>query len=149
MFIVNNLINNLIIKKNNTKLIIIFNNFFFYKFFNFITYNILQYIIYNIYTYINYKIFFLGKTFRFLIKNKKINFFFNRSHITIIFFKNFCKIKKIKKNKFIIYFLNYIDIGVFKKYIKKIRLVNIFTKRGIRLSKSFFFKKKGKISTYR
>lgn len=149
MFIKNKLNNFLVIKKENTKMIVIFNKFFFFKIFTCISICKTLHLIFYINFFFFKKILFIGKTFRFLIKNKKINFFFNRSHMTILFFNNFFIIKKLKKNKFIVFFFNFLDIGIFKKYIKNIRNLNIFTKRGLRFSRSFFFKKKGKISTYR
>ena len=149
MFIKNKLNNFLVIKKENTKMIVMFNKFFFLRIFSYIgIYKIARLMFYINFFFLK-KIIFIGKTFRFLIKNKKINFFFNRSHITILFFNNFFRIIKLKKNKFIIFFFNFLDIGILKKYIKNIRNLNIFTKRGLRSGKSFFFKKKGKISTYR
>jgi beta-lactamase class D len=43
----------------------------------------------------------------------------------------------------------YRDIGWFVGFLKKIRKVNVFTKRGIKINKIPFFKKKGKVSAYR
>lgn len=92
---------------------------------------------------------FVGKTYRFFKKKNKMRFFFNRSHKTILYFKNFFKLKKKKKNKCKFLFLFYIDIGFLKKYLKKIRKLNLFTRRGIKFNRLPIFKKVGKISTYR
>ena len=138
------------IKKNMALINIIFSNSFFFKFY---CKNIVNSIFFKniniLYFYTLKKLLYVGKTYSFLIKNIKINFFFNRSHINVLYFKNFFKIKKLKKNKLRFVFLNYNDVNFFKKYVYKIRKLNFFTKRGLKISKSLMFKKKGKISAYR
>ena len=92
---------------------------------------------------------FKGKTYRIRILKNKLKMFFNRSHKTFLYFTKFIKFKKIRKFKFKLSFIFKNDVSFFIHFIKKIRLYNIFTSRGITLNKSFFFKKKGKVSTYR
>jgi len=92
---------------------------------------------------------FIGKTYRMLKRKKHIKLFFNRAHITFLFFKNFFKVKKLKKNKIKLLFILKYDYYNFKTFIKQIRNVNIFTKRGIKMYNLVRFSKKGKISTYR
>lgn len=92
---------------------------------------------------------FKGKTYRIRILNKKLKMFFNRSHKTFLYFNKFVKFNRLRKFKFRINFIFKNDLNLFIHYIKKIRIYNIFTSRGITLNKSYFFKKKGKVSTYR
>lgn len=88
------------------------------------------------------KIKFTGKGYK--IKknsNKSMVLLFNRAHITNIWWKNI-KILKIKKYKIYVK-LQKINLNIVSK-ILNIRFVNIFTKKGLRLSKQILFKKKGK-----
>ena len=93
------------------------------------------------------KIKFKGKGYKILYnKNKKnMKFFFNKSHISILIFKKLV-IKKNLKNKFIL-----ISKKKFEQLIiliVKVRLINIFTLRGLRNSKQIILKRKGKKSSY-
>jgi hypothetical protein len=89
------------------------------------------------------KLSYKGKSFK-LKKNKKfINFTLNTSHLTWTY-SNLHILKKIKKNK-LLYF--YINNTLFNNFIYKIlnyRFINIYTKRGLRLTRMKLFKKKGK-----
>jgi hypothetical protein len=97
------------------------------------------------------KIKFTGKMYRIRKSDIGLGFLraeFNRAHKTIFIPKD-VRVKKLKKRK-LIFISNHND------YLKKssrdflsIRSVNIFTKRGIRLSKQLLLKKAGKVSTYR
>jgi hypothetical protein len=94
------------------------------------------------YFYKNIKIKFLGKGYKIKKKNNNsIIFFFNRSHVTSLWY-NLIIVKKIKKRKILFSFLkynwNYINI------FKKIRYVSTYTKRGLKLSRGLFLKRKGK-----
>lgn len=97
------------------------------------------------------KIKFKGKGFRvrFKKKNKILKFTFGHSHINYIFinFKK-VKIKKLGKYKYIIKSKNKFILNKLSKDICKIRSINLFTKRGIRLGRQVVFKRKGKKSTY-
>jgi hypothetical protein len=88
---------------------------------------------------INYK----GKSFKFKKKKKFINFILNTSHLTWTLSITHI-VKRIRKNK-LLYF--YSNESVFNQFILKLlsyRGVDIFTKRGFRLSRCILYKKKGK-----
>ena len=70
-----------------------------------------------------------------------------KSHLTIIKF-NKINIKKVGKYKFIIKNLNVIKIKQEIKKITKIKKINFFTLRGLRVSRQIVFKRKGKKSSY-
>jgi len=73
-------------------------------------------------------------------------FSFNRAHINILFVKNNI-IKKIKKNKIIIFNTNIINLKNLCKKIIKVRKINIYTKRGLRTSRCLIIKKSSKKTT--
>lgn len=146
-----NFFSKIFIKSPTSRLSIFFSKFFIwyatiygYKFFGKLI---------NLYFYFFYVFFkkfsFVGKTYRFLKKKKKLRFIFNRAHRTIIYFNNFFKIRKKKKTKCKFWFFFFNDLGFFIGFLKKIRRVNIFTKRGIKINRLPFLKKKGKKSAYR
>ena len=103
-------------------------------------------------TFENYffsKIKFKGKGFKikFNKKLKLIKFYFGRSHIT--FFKlRKIKLKRVTKYKFILKSLNFNKLKTKSKEITFIKPVNTYTLRGIRLSRQFIKKRKGKKSSY-
>ena len=88
------------------------------------------------------KIKFSGKGYK-IKKNSKqsLILLFNRSHITIIWWKNII-VKKLKKYKIYIKY-DRININIVRT-ILNIRPVNIFTKKGLRNSRQILKKKKGK-----
>ncbi len=88
------------------------------------------------------KIKFTGKGYK-IKKNSQesLILLFNKSHPTIIWWKNIF-IKKLKKYKILIKY-NQINIKV-KNTIINVRPINIFTKRGLRMSRQLLLKKKGK-----
>lgn len=94
------------------------------------------------------RFFFVGKSYKFYKKKSKIRYYFNRSHKTILYFFKLITILK-KKKKYKIFFFSSLDFFFYINYIKRIRKLNVFTRRGIKTSKLFLFKKKGKISSYR
>lgn len=95
------------------------------------------------------KIKFKGKGFKikFNKKLKLIKFYFGKSHITIFKLKKI-KLKKITKYKFILKNLNFMKLKTNAMKITKIKPVNVYTLRGIRLSKQIIRKRKGKKSSY-
>jgi ribosomal protein L6P/L9E len=95
------------------------------------------------------KIKFKGKGFKikFNKKLKIIKFFFGRSHITFFKLKRI-KLKRITKYKFILKNLNFSKLKTNSMKITKIKPVNVYTLRGIRLSKQIIRKRKGKKSSY-
>ena len=94
----------------------------------------------------NQKLKFSGKGYKIIKKGVVLNLHLNTSHNQWAFFLKTISIK-IQKQKFL--FLNRNKGELFKiiSSILKVRFVNIFTKRGLRLSKQKIFKKVGKRST--
>lgn len=95
------------------------------------------------------KIKFKGKGFKikFNKKLKIIKFYFGRSHITFFKLKKI-KLKKITKYKFILKNLNFMKLKTNATKITKIKPINVYTLRGIRLAKQTIKKRKGKKSSY-
>lgn len=95
------------------------------------------------------KIKFAGKGFKIKRrrKTKSIKFFFYYSHINVIVLKK-AKLKQRKKNKFIIKSWRANNVKLAAQMITSIRNLNIYTKRGIRVSKQVVFRKTGKKSNY-
>lgn len=119
-FLKNNIFKNLLINNIN-KLLFSWNNFFFKK------------------------IKFSGKGYKIKksIKKKNIKFYFNRSHPVIYFFKK--KIfKKIRKSKFLIKMVNIVKLSYSIEKILKIRHINLYTQKGLKLSRKINLKKASK-----
>lgn len=130
--------------KNNKKFIINNKNYINFS----ILLNLTKYFSKDLFSFLNqfykykyFKVRFVGKGYK--IKKKKKIFFllFNRSHRTRIwwrhiFFKKFKKYKMYLKGT---YFCNALSHNLLK-----IRKINIFTKKGLRLTRQKKFKKKGK-----
>jgi ribosomal protein L6P/L9E len=95
------------------------------------------------------KIKFKGKGFKikFNKKLKIIKFYFGRSHMTFFKLKKI-KLKKITKYKFILKNLNLSKLKANSMKITRIKPINVYTLRGIRLSKQIIRKRKGKKSSY-
>lgn len=95
------------------------------------------------------KIKFKGKGFKikFNKKLKLIKFYFGRSHITFFKLKKI-KLKKITKYKFLLKSLNITKLKKSASKITYIKPVNLYTLRGIRVSRQFISKRKGKKSSY-
>jgi len=95
------------------------------------------------------KIKFKGKGFKikFNKKLKIIKFYFGKSHITLFKLRKI-KLKKITKYKFILKNLNFMKLKTNATKITKIKPINVYTLRGIRLSKQIIRKRKGKKSSY-
>ena len=75
-----------------------------------------------------------------------LNLFFNKSHINFIIWNNLL-LKKLKKTKIIICSVNFFKINQISNNIINTRNLNIFTKKGLRLSRQLIFKKVGKKTT--
>jgi len=98
-----------------------------------------QFLLYNI-----QKIKFLGKGYKIKkISTNMFNFIFNRAHKTFLFFKNNI-FKKIKKKKIHLKFSSQKLSTNLLTTIKNIRLINHYTRRGLRLSRLLIYKRKGK-----
>ncbi len=95
------------------------------------------------------KITFKGKGFKLTSKKKTkfLHFFFGHSHIKVIFLKKL-KMKRISKYKYFFKSKLEAELKQSARLISNIRPLNIFTKRGLRRSRQFVFKRKGKKSTY-
>ncbi len=107
----------------------------------------LKYLI-QTYVYIVQKITFKGKGFR--IQHKKnvkyIDFSFGHSHLALLFYKLPIIFRKLTRTKII--YLNYKNkiTNLFYLYIKYIKQINVYTKRGLRFKKQIIKKRFGKIS---
>ena len=93
------------------------------------------------------KIIFFGKGFK-IKKNKKeiLSLFFNKSHLNFFFWNNLI-LKKLKKTKLIFCSSDFVKLNQISNKIINIRKLNIFTKKGLRLSRQLIFKKVGKKTT--
>jgi len=108
----------------------------------------------NINCYFSKKITFSGKGYKLkrfyktvkLLKHNFINFYFNTSHINIIYFFNLL-IKKLKKTKIIMYSVNKNLLFDVVNLVLKIKRLNVFTQKGLRLSRQLVYKKIGKKSS--
>jgi ribosomal protein L6P/L9E len=167
--------NFLIIKKFNKIILIIFNNLFNIKLLfkkknnlkinkniNTILYKNYSlnknnfYLKNNFYKFLNKlnfyffsKIKFKGKGYKigFYKKKKIINFYFGKSHKSILICNN-VKLKKLGKYKFIVYNNN---LNILKKIIYKIikiKKINEYTNRGLRSSRQLIIKRKGKKGSF-
>lgn len=116
---------------------------------NFFMVNFLNQFLKSLDIYFFFKIKFKGKGYRirFYKKNKIVKFYFGKSHITFFFFKKLI-LKKISKYKFIIKGPNYFNIKNTAVKISKIKPINVYTLRGLRLSRQKIFKRKGKKGSY-
>jgi ribosomal protein L6P/L9E len=97
------------------------------------------------------KIKFKGKGFRTRFKknSKIIKFTFGHSHINYVFINNnSIKIKRLGKYKYTFKSKDRIKMNLLLQQICKIKPINMYTKRGIRLGRQVIFKRKGKKSTY-
>jgi len=92
-----------------------------------------------------YKIKKIYKNIQNIYKNI-ISFYFNKSHFNTVYFNNVL-IKKLKKTKLIISSINLKHLYYLTNIILNIRKVNIFTLKGLRLSRQIIYKKIGKKSS--
>lgn len=101
----------------------------------------------NIYFF--FKIKFKGKGYRirFYKKNKIVKFYFGKSHITFFFFKKLI-LKKISKYKFILKSPNQFNLKNTALKISRIKPINVYTLRGLRIARQKIFKRKGKKGSY-
>ncbi len=82
-------------------------------------------------------------------KKKKLKLSFGRSHKTIVILKNlFLKKRKKQKHKFFFISSNLNELKQSASIIKNVRPINMFTQRGLRLSRQIIYKKIGKKSSY-
>jgi ribosomal protein L6P/L9E len=102
---------------------------------------------FEIYFFIKIK--FKGKGFKikFNKKLKLIKFFFGRSHMTFYKLKKI-KLKKVNKYKFVLKSFSLSRLKKDASNITYIKPVNVYTLRGIRVSRQHISKRKGKKSSY-
>jgi len=93
------------------------------------------------------KIKFKGKGYKIRKKREAIRFFFGRSHLTSVWFKGM-SIKRLHKYKLFIASSSSHRMYLVQKFVNTIRQLNIYTKRGLRLSRQKVIKKIGKKSSY-
>jgi ribosomal protein L6P/L9E len=100
-------------------------------------------------TYYFLKIKFKGKGYKigFYKKKKIINFYFGKSHKSIFIYNNI-KIKKLSKYKFILLKNNFNILKQISYKIIKIKKINEYTNRGLRLSRQIIIKRKGKKGSF-
>lgn len=107
------------------------------------TLNIISKYIYNYNNLYIKKIQFKGKGYKITKKKKFLILTFNHSHlIWMLLFNTLCV--KVSKYKYLLILKNYLYLKNFVQSIINIRLVSIYTKRGIKLAKQKVFKKIGK-----
>jgi len=108
--------------------------------------NILNNFLFNWTTFFFNKIIFSGRGFKIKKKKNYIFLFFNKSHVSLYIYNNII-IKKLTRNKLLFFHKNQnIHTNDINK-ILNIRFVNIYTKRGLRLSRQIILKRKGKGGT--
>lgn len=136
-FYINNNTNSLIMEKNS------------YNFKNNLTKNVLENYIKLLNTYFFIKIKFKGKGYKIKIFKKKkiLSLYFNKSHINL-FKLIHIYIKKINKYKFLLKSNNIYNLKKLSKLIIHVRPLNIYTLRGLRISKQIVLKRKGKKNAY-
>ena len=89
------------------------------------------------------KIYFIGKGFKLKKLKNNIHLNFNYSHINILINQKTI-IKKIQKNKLLIFGKNFLKFKKSINYILNIKNLNKYTKRGLRQTKQIVYKKKSK-----
>jgi ribosomal protein L6P/L9E len=104
---------------------------------------------YSFENYFSKKIKFKGKGFRLKIKkkHKAIKFLFGHSHLNILFLKN-VKLKKCGKYKLTLKSSLFNKINTLARHICIIKPINVYTNRGIRISRQIIFRRKGKKGSY-
>jgi ribosomal protein L6P/L9E len=140
-------------KKNNLKINKNLNSIEYKNYFLKNNFFILNNSIYNflekLNTYYFLKIKFKGKGYKigFYKKKKIINFYFGKSHKSIFIYNNI-KIKKLNKYKFILLKNNFNLLKQISYKIIKIKKINEYTNRGLRLSRQTIIKRKGKKGSF-
>lgn len=95
------------------------------------------------------KLKFKGKGY-YIYKNKRntIALQFNYSHIKRLYFY-FTHIKFLTKTSLVLFGLDPQTLSLAANRFKKTRSINIFTGKGVRLTKQIIYRKTGKVSSYR
>lgn len=90
-----------------------------------------------------------GKTYKWFYRSKFWKLIFNRVHPTLLFFKNKIVSKKLGKTKLRLFLYSVELKNNMLSIFDYTRRYNVFTQRGIKVKGRLFYKKRGKISTYR
>lgn len=80
-------------------------------------------------------------------KNRFMRYFFGHSHYKMIKF-NKSVLLKLNKQKFIVYNISLTTILKIIKSVKKVKPVNLFTKRGLKYTRQIISKRRGKSKTF-
>ncbi len=128
--------------------VIIF-NFFFLNTFKILFFKLFKILFFSFNFFFFKKIKFRGKGY-YMYKNFRntIALQFGYSHkFRLYLFK--VNLKFLNKTSILVFGINKIDTAEAYNDIKNVRLINIFTGKGIRFSKQIIYKKTGKVSSYR
>jgi len=96
------------------------------------------------------KIKFKGKVYKITkYKNNNLKLSFGRCHKNLVAVRSlFLKKKKRVKNKILLFGTNAASLSLTKSLIVAVRPINLFTQRGLRLSRQLVYRKIGKKSSY-
>ena len=111
--------------------------------------NVLVKHISHIFSFFWFKLTFRGKGFRVrkFHKSEKITFSFGHSHWTkLLLHKPKFSIFKIRRQNYIWVLLHFNSLSSIQKLLRRVKVVNRYTKRGLRLKKQYIRKRFGKIS---
>ena len=141
-------LNNILIKKINNFLLILFINNI-HAFIKKKHWNLWKN--YFTYTFILYflRIIWRGKAYRVRLfkKHQKFTFNFGHSHwYKMIYFKTKLEFFRLRRQNYIVFIQNRFDLKRVKAFFNGIRTYNKYTRRGIRLKKSPYIRRFGKIS---
>lgn len=135
-------INSIKILNNSNILIINFKNFISLNTNN----NTLNHYLYSLNNFFIKKIKFTGKGYKILKNKNYLCLIFNHSHLTwFIYFNIICY--RLRKQKYIFIYKNFFKLNEIVTKIYNIRPINVYTRRGIRLTKQKIYKKIGKRTT--
>ena len=101
---------------------------------------------YSLNSYFLKKITFTGKSYKIKKRKKCLYLIFNKSHKEMLIWKNIF-LKKLRKTKIIIKSSNIFSLNNISDKIVSVRRINIFNKKGLKISKSIKYKKRGKKSS--
>jgi len=91
---------------------------------------------------------FVGKSYKISFNKKCINLNFNKANINYLILNAKTWTKLLAKNKIFFKSIHCESLAHLYKLLLRVRMRNIFTARGLKLSQSIIFKKKGKVSSY-
>lgn len=86
---------------------------------------------------------FKGKGFKLTKKKQVVNFLFNFSHLSY-YFPIKSTIKKLTKNKFLVFTASRNTLTKISNFIKQIKQINVYSLNGLRVKRQLIYKRKGK-----